>query len=122
MQTKSLFKAVMGTDVTAQDPGAAPSDTTRRAEWEAAKKTYDDAMAAAKDNRNQVWCILALTLDESSLLYVKHDCVGSDGYGDGAKAWRMLNERYRSVEKPSIVSIMGRLAKLKLSGNESLDD
>ena len=122
MQTKSLFKAVMGTDVTVQEPGPVPSATTERATWEAAKKTYDDAMAAAKENRNQVWCILALPLDESSLLYIKHDCVGSDGYGDGGKAWQMLNQRYRSIEKPSIVSIMGQLGKLRLSSDESLDD
>ena len=41
------------------------------------------------------------TLDKTSLMYIRHDCLSTDGTGDGAKAWRFLQQRYSNVEKPT---------------------
>ena len=53
---------------------------------------------------------------------LKNDCVGSDGYSDGTNAWKLLQEQFCSVERPTVVSLVGQLAKLRLGSEEDLDD
>ena len=55
-------------------------------------------------------------------MYIKHDCVGTDGSGDGTKAWKLLQEKFCSVEMPTAVSLVGQLTKLRLVSEEDLDD
>ena len=69
-----------------------------------------------------VWSYLALALNNTTLMYIRNDCTGKDGYGDGAKAWKLLQEKYCSAERPTVVSLVGQLAKLKLGSDEKLDD
>ena len=38
--------------------------------------------------RGAIW----QTLDATTLMLMRHDCVGDDGIGDGAKAWKLLQE------------------------------
>ena len=75
-----------------------------------------------KDNQNTVWSHLALVLHNATLMYIKINCVGTDGYGDGTKAWKLLQEKFCSVERPTVVSLVGQLAKLHLGLEEDLDD
>ena len=75
-----------------------------------------------KDNRNTVWSHLALVLNSTTLMYIKKDCLGTNGYGDGTKAWKLLQEKFCSVERPTVVSLVGQLAKLRLASEEVLDD
>lgn len=96
MQTKGLYKTAIGKD--------------------------DVSKTGYEEHNNSVWCHLALCLDETSLLYIRHDCVKTDGSGDGAKAWKMLKERFSSVEKPTVISIMGQLARLEMKPDEPLDE
>ena len=55
-------------------------------------------------------------------MYIKQDCVGTDGSIDGTKAWKLLQEKFCSVERPTAVSLVGQLTKLRLGSEEDLDD
>ena len=52
---------------------------------------------------------------------MRHDCLGDDGIGDGAKAWKLLQERFQSVETPRVVTLVAQLARLQLEDAEDLD-
>ena len=58
-----------------------------------------------------MWCHLALALDATTLMLMRHDCVGDDGIGNGAKAWKLLKERFQSVETPTVVTLVAELAR-----------
>ena len=54
---------------------------------------------------------------------LRSDCFNQrTGFGDGALAWKMLLERFNSSERPTVVSLVGQLAKLRLGPTEKLDD
>ncbi len=67
---------------------------------------------------------IALALDNNSLLYIRHECLSSDldGVGDGAKAWRLLQQRYSNVVKPTVVSLVCQISRLQLDENEKLSE
>ena len=85
------------------------------------KDAYEKEVADIKEKRNNVWCHLALTLDETTLMLMRHDCVGDDSIGDGAKAWKLLRERFQSVETPTVVTLVAQLTRLQLEDAEELD-
>ena len=85
------------------------------------KDAYEKGVADIKEKRNSVWCHLALTLDVTTLMLMRHDCVGDDGIGDGAKAWKFLQERFQSVETPTVVTLVAQLARLQLQDSDDLD-
>ena len=85
------------------------------------KDAYEKEVADIKEKRNNVWCHLALTLDATTLMLMRHDCVRDDGIGDGAKAWKLLQERFQSVETPTVVTLVAQLARLQLEYSEDLD-
>ena len=65
-----------------------------------------------------MWCHLALTLDATTCMLMRHDCVGDNGIRDGAKAWKLLQERFQSVETPTGVTLVAQLARLQLEDAE----
>ena len=85
------------------------------------KDAYEKEVAVIKEKRKNVWCHLALTLDATTLMLMRHDCVGGDGIGDGAEAWKLLLERLQSVETPTVVTLVAQLARLQLEDAEDLD-
>ena len=54
-------------------------------------------------------------------LLTRHECVGEDGIGDGGKAWKLLQERFQSVETPTVVTLVAQLARLQLEDAGDLD-
>ena len=52
---------------------------------------------------------------------MRHNCVGDDGIGDGAKAWKLLRERFQIVETLTVVTLVAQLARLQLENAEDLD-
>ena len=70
-----------------------------------------------------MWCHLPVTLDATTLMLKRYDydCVRDDGIGDGAKAWKILQERFQSVETPTVVTLAAQLARLQLEDSEDLD-
>ena len=85
------------------------------------KDAYEKEVADIKEKRFKVWCHLALTLVATTLMLMRHDCVGDEGIGDGAKAWKLLQERFQSVETPTVVTLLAQLARLQLEDAEDLD-
>ena len=61
-----------------------------------------------------------MTLDASSLLLIRHDCVNSNGLGDGQKAWQLLQQRFRSDETITVISLMRQLARLQLREDKAI--
>ena len=52
---------------------------------------------------------------------MRYDCVGDDGVGKEAKAWKRLQERFQRVETPTVVTLVAQLARLQLADAENLD-
>ena len=55
-----------------------------------------------------------MTLDDSSLMLIRHDCVNSKGLGDCQKAWQLLQQRFRSDETTTVINLMRQLARIQL--------
>ena len=71
---------------------------------------------------NTFWCMLALTLGSTSLMLIRHDCVGKNGLGDGTRAWSFLKERFRSEESPTIVALLSQHARKQLKSHKDLHE
>ena len=100
MQAKGLYKSLLRT----KEPHNEPAPLANMASNDEKKnnKVLKDALAKEvvdiKEKRNNVLCLLALTLGATTLMLMRHDCVGDDGMGDGAKTWKLLQEKFQSVD------------------------
>ena len=123
MQTKGLSKSLHGTEEQPNDsaPLANGASNDEKKNRKLLKDAYEKEVADIKEKRNNVWCHLALTLDATTLMRMRHDGVGDDGIGDAAKAWKLLQVRFQSVETPTVVTLVAQLARLQLEDNEDLD-
>ena len=124
MQTKGLYKSLLGKEVILQEipPQAEDASEQQRAERETKVQQRNKEIEDIKERNNSVWCHLALALDKTSLMYIRHDCLSKDGTGDGAKGWRLLQQRYLNVEKPTVVSLVRQLSRLQLGEEEKLHE
>ena len=95
MQTKGQITT--GTEEQPNEPAPPSNGTTNdeKKNHKVLKDAYEKEVADVKEKRNNVWCHLALTLDATTLMLMRHDCVGDDGIGDGAKAWKLLKRDFR---------------------------
>ena len=123
MQTKGLYKLILGTKEQPNEPAplAKGASNDGKKNHKVLTDAYEKEVADIKEQLNNVWCHLALTLDATTLKMMRHGCVGDDGIGDGPKAWKLLQERFQSVEKPTVVTLVAQLARLKLEDSEDLD-
>ena len=124
MQTKGLYKSLLGTEEQPNEPAplAIGASNDEKKNHKVLKDAYEKEFAdIKKEKRNSVCCHLALTLEATTLILMRHDCVGDDGIGDGAKAWKLFQERFPSVETPTVVTLVAQLARLQLEDAEDLD-
>ena len=123
MQTKGLYKSLLWTEEQPNEPAplANGASNDEKKNQKVLKDAYDKEVADIKEKQNNLWCHLALTLDATTLTLMRHDCVGDDGIGDEAKAWKLLRERFQSVETPTVVTFVPQLARLQLEDPEDLD-
>ena len=125
MQTKGLFSAVMGQDDTPDElePLVDGATVEQRSEHETKAAEREKIMKGIKNRNNEVWCNLVLVLDYTTLMCLHSDCFNQrTGFGDWALAWKMLLDRFNSSERPTVVSLVGQLAKHRLGPTEKLDD
>jgi hypothetical protein len=81
-----------------------------------------DAEAVAKqlkeedltEHRYQLWCELIQCLQREAGMLVR-SCKG-----DGTKAWKVLNDHFRSGERPRIQQLLHALTNLKLMSSETV--
>ena len=94
MQTKGLYKSLLGSEEQPNEPAprANGASNDEKKNHKLLKDAYEKEVADIKEKRNNVWCHLALTLDAKTLMLMRHDCVGDDGIGNGAKALKLLQE------------------------------
>ena len=123
MQTKGLYKSLLGTEEQPNHhaPLANGASNDEKKNHKVLKDAYEKEVTDIKEKRNNLWCHLSLTLDATTLMLMRIDCVGDDGIGDGAKAWKLLQERFQSVETPTVVTLVAQLAQLQLEVAEDLD-
>ena len=91
-----------------------------RAPHDAAEAAYRKALDDIEKPKIALWCYLAMVLDSTSLMFIRHDCVDNKGLGDGRKAWVLLQQRFRSDETVTVVSVMRQLARLQLKKHPAL--
>ena len=121
-QTKGLFETLTDTVDLPDRPAPLREDANDAQTREHEAQTQARATAVQEDEsrKNQIWCCLAMTLDASSLMLIRHDCVNSKGLGDGQKAWQRLQQRVRSDERTTFISLMRQLARLQLREDEAI--
>ena len=89
MQTKGLFKAVMGQDDAPDlvEPLADGANPEQRREHETKVAEREKILKGIKSRNNEVWCNLVLVLDNTTLMCLRSDCFNQrTGFGDGALA------------------------------------
>ena len=118
--TKGLYKSLLRTEEQPNEPAplANGASNDEKKNHKVLKDAYEKDVADIIEKRNNVWCHLALTLDATTLMLMRHDCVGDDGIGDGVKAWKLLQERFQSVDTPTVVILAVQLARLQLEVSE----
>ena len=123
MQTKELYKSLLGTEEQPNEPASLANGASNdeKKNHKVPKDAYEKEVADIKEKLNNVWFHLALTLDATTLMVMRHDCVGDDCIGDGAKAWNLLHERFQSVETPTVMTLVAQLARLQLEDADDLD-
>ena len=120
-QSKGILETFTG-DYLPSNPPESLSDgaSDERVAHDAATEAYMKAFADMEKHNNTLWCYLAMVLDSTSLRLTKHDCVDNKGLGDERKAWVLLQQRFRSDEAVTVVSVMKQLAPLQLKEDEAL--
>ena len=123
MQTKGLYKSLLGTQEQPNEraPLAKGAINDEKMNHKVLKDAYEKEVADIKEKLNNVWFHLALTLDATTLMLMRHDCVGDDCIGDGAKAWKLLQQRFQSVETPTAMTLVAQIARLQLEDAVDLD-
>jgi hypothetical protein len=82
----------------------------------AAKVTREKEEADLAELRYQVWCELIQCLDRKSVLFVRAH------KGNGAAAWKRMQQHYKSTERPRIHKTIAKLTSLKMEHNETMSD
>ena len=87
-QTNGLFETLTGDDVPPNPPGRLPDGASdeQRAAHDAATEAYMTAVIDIQKRNKTLWCYLAMVLDSTSPMLIRHDCVDNKGLGDGRKA------------------------------------
>ena len=65
---------------------------------------------------------LAVTLDSTVLMTIRHIRVNANGMGDGKAAWKSILDRFWSDEVSTVASIVSRLIRLKMSEGEGIQN
>ena len=87
---------------------------------DAVEAAYRRALVDIEKRKKTLCCYLAMILDSNSLMLIRHGCVDHKGLGEGQKAWGLHQERFRSNETETVVSLMRQLARLQLKKDEAL--
>ena len=117
-----MFETLTGDDLPPEAPRRLGNDPTEQelAAHNAATEEHRRALDAIEKRKNTLWCYIAMVLDSTSLMLIRHDCVDRKGLGDGHRAWGLLQQRFRIDETVIVVSVMRQLARLHLKEDEAL--
>ena len=124
MQTKGLHKTLIENEDIIRRPDNLPENFSEKqqASRDAQQREYAIKVEEKENRNNTEWCYLALMLDSTTLMTIRHECVNADGMGDGDAAGKCVLYRFRSNEAPTVVSIVSQLARLKTSEGEGIQN
>ena len=88
--------------------------------YDAATEAYMKAVIDIQKRDNTLWCYLAVVLDSTSLMLIRHDCMDNKALGDGRKAWVLLQKRFWNDEIVAVVSLLRQMAHLQLKEDKAL--
>ena len=120
MQTKGLYKSLVRTEEQPNEP-APLAHGASIVEKSNHKVLMEKEVTDIREKRNNVWSHLALTLEATNLMLMKHDCVVDHGIADEARARELLLGRLQSVETPTVVTLVAQFVRLQLEDAEGLD-
>ena len=98
MQNKGLYKTLISNEDKITRPSKFPENTSdeERATRDVQQKEYA-IKVEEKQNRNKtVWCYLALTLDSTTLMTIRHACVNADGMAFTATMHQLLRALFHN--------------------------
>ena len=123
IQKKGLYKSLLGPEEQPNEPAplANVSINDQKKNHKLLKDSYEKEVEDIKEKWNNVGCHLALTLDATTLMVMRHDWVSDDGIEDEAQAWKLFLERFQSLKTLTVVTLLAQLARLQLKDSEDLD-
>ena len=121
-QTKRPSETLTGDHVPPNLPGRLPDGAVdeQRAAHDAATEANVKAVTDKQKRNNTLRCYLAMVLDSTSLMLIRHECVDNKGPSNGGKASVFLQQRFRSDETATVASVMRQLARLQVKEDEAL--
>ena len=115
MQTKGLYKSLLPTEEQPNKPAPLANGVSydEKKNHRVLKDAFEKEVADIIEKRSNVWCSLALTLDATTFMLMRHD------------VWEMtaveMQEKFQIVEPPTVVTLVTQLAQLQLKDAEDLD-
>ena len=120
-QTRGLFETLIDTIELLDRPATLREDVNDAQTREHEPQIQSRATDVQEDESYKNWiCYLAMKLDASSLMLIPHYCVNNRGLGDCQKPWQLLQQRFRSDETTTVISLMRQIASLQLREDKSI--
>ena len=115
-QTKGLYKSLIGTEEQPNETASLANETSNeeKKNHKVPKDACEKEVADIREKRNKVWYPLALTLDATIPMLLRHNFVGDDNIRGWAMTQNKLQERFQSWETPIVVTSTTQLARLHL--------
>ena len=124
IQAKNLIESLTGTVVERVQPAAlgdAPTNDQPET-LRVATEEFENNRKKFPDDKISGWCMLALTLDSTSLILIQQDCAGKDGRSDGTRPWYFLKEMFRSEELPTVAAFVSQIDRMQLKADKALHE
>ena len=114
MRTKRPYKLPIGGEERSNEPAplANRASNDEKKKQEVLKGAYQKEVADIKEKRNNLWCHMVLILDATTLMLMRHNCLGDGGLRDGAKAWKLLQEKFWRVKTRTVMTLVAKLSRL----------
>ena len=97
IQKMGLYKSLLGIEEQPNEPAPLANGASKdeKKNHKVLKDAYEKEVADFKEKRNNVRRRLALSLDATIFMQMRHDCVEDDGIGYGAKTWSFCKRDFR---------------------------
>ena len=118
MRLKKLYAVMVGDKTLPSEPIAPEASANQglKDQYAIDLVAYQVVEAQMAEDNIMIWCELVQFVDKESLIMLRHDCKNK-----GPKAWKELQARFKSAEKPRIMTLMTQLTSLKLGNDESME-
>ena len=102
MQTKILNRSLLGTEGHSNEPIQSPNVSAMKRERSIGHSSTHMRMKSLSSKKENEWC--------PRLMLMRHYGVENDCIQDAARAWKLLQERFYSMETPTAVILVAYFA------------